>query len=350
MLRMTTQKLAFWPLALGMVLASRATLAGEESRLGVHFQQVVSGEELPSIVVEPAEGVQRLTIQLERTDGPAITLSSGALNPGARKSLPVKQAFGTVDYAAHFDATFANGDHSAFDMKFNLTRVDKLKLEIAPEEVLLEQRTLTFRVNNPAKTASLDVFGKDGQKLAGVVKNLVGTPGGTPVSMAWTDPGQEVLYIEVKVTDIAGFWKGIRLSPFSVNIPHEEIEFESGKWDIRTTEEPKLRKTLGLIKDTLDKFGKLIDLRLYVAGYTDTVGSKESNRGLSTSRARAIASWYAKNGLKIPLFFQGFGEDALAKPTPDETAEQANRRAFYILSGQTPPVSSNLPKANWGRL
>ena len=34
----------------------------------------------------------------------------------------------------------------------------------------------------------------------------------------------------------------------------------------------------------------------------------------------------------IPIYFQGFGEEVLAKPTPDETDEPLNRRALYILS------------------
>lgn len=359
--RTTIRKVVSWFAALGIALASRAALAGDESRLGVRFQQIVSGDDHPSILLEPREGVVSLKIRLERTEAAsqgsaagggsqsAPALSSGALAAGTHKALTVTQPFGTFDYTAHFETKFANGDNSAFDMKFSLTRVDKLKLELAAEDVNLEKRTLSFRINNPAKSATLEVYGKSGAKLAAVAKNLAGTPGGTAIAMSWTDPGEEVLYIELKVTDVAGFWKGMRLSPFTVNIPHEELEFESGKSDIRPTEEPKLQKTLGLIKDALEKYGKLIDMRLYVAGYTDTVGSKESNRVLSANRARAIAGWYAKNGLRIPIFFQGFGEDALAKPTPDETAEQANRRALYILAGQTPSTTTNLPKANWAR-
>jgi len=337
-------------LGLGLGLASSDALAGEEARLGVHFESLVSGDKQPQIVLEPPEAVSSVTIRLERQDGPTSSLSSGTIGAGARKLLAVSQPFGEYSYSAHFDATFANGGKTAFDMKFSLTRVDKLKLELQPEDVNLEKRTLAFRSNNPVQSASLELFGKDGQKLKTVERKLGGAPGGAPIPFTWDDPGAEILYMDFKVTDVAGFWKGIRLSPFRVDIPHEEVEFESGKWDIRATEEPKLKKTLGLIKEALDKYGKLIDIRLYVAGYTDTVGSKEANRTLSQSRARAIAGWYAKSGLRIPIFYQGFGEEVLAKPTADETAEQANRRALYILSGQIPASSPSLPRANWTKL
>jgi outer membrane protein OmpA-like peptidoglycan-associated protein len=341
---------ARWFWALGFTLASGDALAGEEARLGLHFQSLVSGDEQPAIVLEPPEGVASLTVQLQRQDGTSTKLSSGPVGAGARKLLPVSQPFGEFGYTAHFDATFVGGGKTSFDMKFALTRVDKLKLELSPEDVHLDKRSLGFRINNPAKRASLDLYGKSGAKIATVERDLGGAAGGSPLTFTWDDPKQEVLYMDFKVTDVAGFWKGIRLSPFSVDIPHDEVEFESGKWDIRASEEPKLRKTLGLIKDALDKYGKLIDIRLYVAGYTDTVGSKEANRTLSQSRARAIAGWYAKSGLRIPIFYQGFGEDALAKPTPDETAEQANRRALYILSGQVPATSTSLPRGSWTKL
>lgn len=339
-----------WLFGLGLALACGDALAGEEARLGIHFEQLVSGDKQPQIVLEPPEPVASVTVRLERQDGTTTTLTSGAVGAGGRKLLAVTQPFGEFAYAAHFDATFAKGDKTSFDMKFSLTRVDKLKLELQPEDVNLDKRTLVFRVNNPVRSASLELYGRNGQKLATVERPMQGAPGGTAHTFAWDDPKAEVLYMDFKVTDVAGFWKGVRLSPFRVDIPHEEVEFESGKWDIRASEEPKLKKTLGLIKDALDKYGKLIEMRLYVAGYTDTVGSKESNRTLSQNRARAIASWYAKSGLRIPIHYQGFGEDVLAKPTPDETDEQANRRAVYILSGQTPGTSTSLPRASWSKL
>ncbi|MBM4376441.1 MAG: OmpA family protein [Deltaproteobacteria bacterium] len=350
MTRTMARQAASWCFALGLALATGEAIAGEEARLGLHFQSLVSGDEQPAIVVAPPEGVASLSVQLERADGNASRLSSGPIGAGARKVLPVSQPFGEFGYSAHVDATFVAGGKTSFDIKFSLTRVDKLKLELAPEDVHLDKRTLGFRINNPAKRATLELYGKSGAKLATVERDLGGAAGGTPLTFTWEPLKEEILYMDFKVTDVAGFWKGIRLSPFSVDIPHEEVEFESGKWDIRASEQPKLQKTLGLIKEALDKYGKLIDIRLYVAGYTDTVGSKEANRTLSQSRARAIAGWYAKSGLRIPIFYQGFGEEVLAKPTADETAEQANRRALYILSGQIPASSPSLPRANWTKL
>ena len=52
----------------------------------------------------------------------------------------------------------------------------------------------------------------------------------------------------------------------------------------------------------------------------------------------------------IPVHYQGFGEDALAVQTPDETAEARNRRAVYVLAASAPAVQKALPRSAWRRL
>ena len=156
--------------------------------------------------------------------------------------------------------------------------------------------------------------------------------------------------MEFRVDDVAGFWTALKLEPFAVEIPHEDLVFDNGKWDIRPTEEPKLDHTYKLIREALEKHGKLIQLKLFVAGYTDTVGSDGDNQRLSNNRARSIASWFRRKGLKVPIYYQGFGEKVLAKKTPDNTPEPINRRAVYVLASQQPATSETLPKQNWARL
>jgi outer membrane protein OmpA-like peptidoglycan-associated protein len=94
----------------------------------------------------------------------------------------------------------------------------------------------------------------------------------------------------------------------------------------------------------------VVEIQLYVAGYTDTVGNSASNQGLSERRAKSIARWFSTRGFAQPIHFQGFGEDALAVGTPDETDQAANRRAIYILAAQPPPTGPTLPRSAWHRL
>lgn len=332
------------------LLAPLPARADVQSRLGITFASLVSGDEKPAILLTPSEGLRAVTVKLDRSDGNKSTVRSGAASAGAQVRIAVPQPVGQFGYKGHFDVVFASGESGALDMEFSLTRVDKLKLELLPSDVDLDARKLSFKINNPAQKATLEIYGKNGKKLKSEESVFNGTVGGTSLTMSWSDPGPDALYLDLKVYDIAGFWKGVRLTPFHVDIPHEEVEFENAKWDVRPSEEPKLKKTLALIREALEKHGQLIQLRLYIAGYTDTVGSKESNQVLSNNRARSIAAWYRKNGLKIPIYSQGFGEDILAKATPDETPEPVNRRAVYVLSNQSPAVNKAMPKSNWAPL
>ena len=110
---------------------------------------------------------------------------------------------------------------------------------------------------------------------------------------------------------------------------------------------PKLARTLEGVHAALIKFGNEFKAKLYVAGYTDTVGGREYNQDLSARRAQAIASWFQSNGLKVRACWQGFGEEALAVTTPDETPEARNRRTVHVLANQPPPTSGTFPRASW---
>lgn len=334
---------------LALLLAAPA-LADDAQRLGVQLMASVSGSEQPAVILEPRDEVKRVVIKLVREDKRTLTLTSPGVKAGERKSLPVQQEAGQFAYTADFEVDWADGERSTFKMKFTLSRAHKLEVTLKPEDVDLDARRIKLTINNPAKMAELIIVGQDGKPLKTITKDFAGAAPGTALEVTWPDPGGDILYMDLKVHDVAGFWKGVRLTPFSISIPHDDVEFESGKWEIRKSEEPKLEQTMKHIQEALAKHGTLLTLKLYIAGYTDTVGSKAANQTLSQNRARAIASWFRKHGLKIPIFYQGFGEEVLAKPTPDETDEQANRRAVYILSSQIPSKSGQIPRQNWSAL
>jgi outer membrane protein OmpA-like peptidoglycan-associated protein len=128
------------------------------------------------------------------------------------------------------------------------------------------------------------------------------------------------------------------------------VNFDSGKWDLRPEELPKLDKSYELISEAVSKFGSLATLRLYVLGFTDTVGGTQYNRGLSLNRARAIAQYFRKKGLRIAIYVEGFGEEALAVGTPDETDEPKNRRAQYLITIDEPELKVVPFAPHWQRL
>ena len=168
--------------------------------------------------------------------------------------------------------------------------------------------------------------------------------------MTWEQKPDEVVgQFQLRAYDQANYWSGIESVTF-VDIPHQDVIFESGKWDIRPTEEPKLTEPLERIQQQLKAVAGVLQIELYIGGYTDTVGQAADNLDLSRKRAHAIATWFSAHGIKVPIQSQGFGETALKVPTADGVDEARNRRASYVLSVQPPPASRGFPARNWVRV
>ncbi len=92
---------------------------------------------------------------------------------------------------------------------------------------------------------------------------------------------------------------------------------------------------------TLSELGRALSsdtLRSYhfrIEGHTDTVGSPEANKELSTRRAQTVVSFLADKFKIDPsrLEAAGMGEDGLLVQTPANTAEPRNRRVQVINLG-----------------
>jgi len=339
--------------ALLLVLVAAPSQAGDASHLGLEYETIVKGR-APALSFTPSAPIRSLVVELVGDAGPYAgkrqTLKVGGVGVGATKKVPFKQELGTVTYKASLHVGWGDGTKDTYTVEFSATRVGELKLDIKTEDVDLDARRLRVRITNPASAAELSIFGEDGDVIGSerVTFDPPAEPGAN-LEVTWDEVPAKVLYMQLKVTDVAGFFVGVKVTPFSISIPHEDVLFEFGSSSVRPSEDPKLTHTIGLVNDALKKHGTLLQLKLFVAGYTDTVGDKERNRALSLARAHAIAAWFRKAGLRIPIYYTGFGEDVLAKPTPDETEEQANRRAVYILSTHT-PTGPDVPPSTWRQL
>ena len=143
--------------------------------------------------------------------------------------------------------------------------------------------------------------------------------------------------MELRVYDASDSWSDFELLPFAVDIPHEDVVFETARAEIRSAEEPKLETAYDAILEAIREHGADLKARLYIMGHTDTVGSPADNQLLSQRRAAAIARWFtARGGIALPILAQGFGEARPLIKTADNTDEPRNRRAQYVLAAQAP--------------
>ncbi|TMQ03581.1 MAG: OmpA family protein [Deltaproteobacteria bacterium] len=219
----------------------------------------------------------------------------------------------------------------------------------------LDGHVLQFQVSRPVASAELVAIGEDGKELGSGTAAYHDERPGTWLSVSWTQPaGARVLMLKLRVTAGDGKVTNVELTPWSVAVEHEDVNFATNSYVIEPGEDAKLDASLAKIGEIVKRSEKFVKMQLYVAGHTDTVGPSAKNRTLSLDRARAIAAYFRRKGLALPIAFAGFGEDVLKLKTPDETDERRNRRADYVIAprGAPPPFRGPYLKAHatWKQL
>ncbi|MBI3184950.1 MAG: OmpA family protein [Myxococcales bacterium] len=307
------------------------------------------GQGVPTLNVHIVEPIAGFEVKLKRSDGKDVLVRGGG-RPGDVRKIQLTQPEGKLGYKGELSVNLPNGSTSSMPLEFDAELFGPLRMKLEKEDVDLENRKLTFRLSRPAGKAHLKVLMDTGRVAMDDDVLFIGEPADTPLELTWPTASGRVMRIDLQAYDTSTFFTGVELYPWQVDIPHEEVSFDTAKWDIRPVEQPKLDKSLSDIQEAVSKYGRLAEIKLYVAGHTDTQGGTSYNRGLSLNRARSIGAYFRRKGLRIPVFYEGFGEEALMVPTPDETDEQRNRRAEYIITIQ-PPVLKNPPfPPKWQRL
>ena len=355
MMRMRTSLVLAAAVAVGLTgLAAPAHAQDAAAELGLQMRTVVDRSQgNPAFLLRPQRAVKKLTIRLERDGARPQTLRVGRVGAGQEKVVDFDQSPGTFHYKATFTGQWADGGKLALEITFESTSVEPLTIHMDKKDVDLDGKKLRMRLSRPPERVEYVVLGDGGRELDRGERHYTGHGGDgadTDIELRWSSGAGNVERIKIRAYDRYGFWVGHELIPFTVFIPHDEVEFAFGEAVIRASEEAKLVTTLGELREALDRHAGEIEIQLYIAGYTDTVGNRRDNLDLSEQRAKAIASWFRRRGVRVPIFYQGFGEDVLAVATPDETREPRNRRALYVLSAGAPAPCKPVPRDHWKRL
>jgi outer membrane protein OmpA-like peptidoglycan-associated protein len=220
-------------------------------------------------------------------------------------------------------------------------KLSPLKVTVDRSKVDIEHHHLEVVLSRTAKTVDIKELGDSGSVLADETHDFSGKAAGTPLLVTWQPSSDEpVARIEVFGHDTDGYYAGVAIVPWAVKIPHQEVLFDTDKADIKASQKPKLEESYGKIKDAIEAHKDLGAIKLFIAGHTDTVGTASHNLELSRRRAKAIAYWFKKRGLSIPVLWEGFGESVPAVKTGDEVDEPRNRRVDYILAIEPPALKA----------
>ena len=230
-----------------------------------------------------------------------------------------------------------------------------LSVKFFEAESQLESGRLVFSSTRPLERIEIAAFGDEGT-LQWADKVSVKLLPNHKIE-AHFEPREDVpRRLELKVFDTTGSWQSFRVVRWYAAVPHEDVLFESGSADVQESELPKLKEAQEAVMTEIERFrvamgdpNAMVDLQLYVAGYTDTVGDKVDNQNLSTKRALSISRAFRQLGIQLQIRYAGFGEDALLVQTPDSTKESKNRRALYIVAN-TPPSGIMFPRRTWRSL
>jgi outer membrane protein OmpA-like peptidoglycan-associated protein len=242
---------------------------------------------------------------------------------------------GKVKWSGSLSVVFADKSEGSMPVSFSTEVLGSFRFSIKDEDIDLVNHSIIVTSERDTAKIELEVYTDEGALLAGTSKEFDKVKAGTPMKLEWSPrTAGDVLRLHVVVTDTATATQSGDWFPYTVSIPHEDVEFETGKDAVRPSEEPKLKAAIAEIDKALKRFGPALQadkhgLRLMVTGHTDTVGNAAGNKALSDRRAQSIAKWFARAGVKVPIYARGMGEDDLKVDTPDETENQSNRRVDY---------------------
>ena len=286
-------------------------------------------------------------------DGQTIRKTLPNLKAGQTHKITWKQSASQAKYELELQG---GGMHANFAFEVAKAApagaVGKLQL-LASREDIVKRHNATYKTPFGIAAYEYKVYDGDGDVIASDTITAEVAPGSS-FTIKW--PPAEVFMIWVRAEDQFGrFAEDVRV-PWAVEIPHTEINFDSGKSNIKVDEAPKLDEALAVAFHelvALDKVNQAVrgslTPKLFIVGYTDTVGSAAANQKLSNNRARSIAEYFHERGFWAEIYYAVMGERGLRVETGDNVDEVRNRRALYLLGVDKPMAGGQIP-SQWSKL
>jgi hypothetical protein len=330
-------------LMMGILLCITPTFANS---LDFNYNPSLETGDKPSFILIPSGPVKELHV---------VITAGGKEYKESRSNLPANKEIvfswpkdpSVTNAMATVRCVFQDGYVSEAQLPIEYSFGGMLKVDLSTASTKMDERLFEVFVSGYVDSAEVISYGAKKALLDRSTVSINDGPG--RISIPWKGEKDEVVLIDVTLegnNSIAGF----TYSPWFLDIPHQDILFESNSASILPEEEWKLESTHVELNETLEKYGSVVPVKLFIGGCTDTVGNSQHNKDLSMARARSLAQWLRNHGYSHPIYYYGFGEGLKAVETGDGVDEPQNRRAIYIVSSNPPPSSSGIPSVNWKEL
>ncbi len=219
--------------------------AGAYAQDAVTLEVVRKGQKkqsVPQLVVLPQVDIDVLTVRV--ACGGAHAKHLGPVKMGMRIALELDTSIGVHTCSGSLAVYFDDGSEGEMPLSFEVQMLPQLGITAPKDQVDLEGHNLNVLLDRPAASVEVELFGLSGQSVGVASVEAYGQAAGTPITVHWADPGEEVIRLLVTGKDQNGFWSQLELKPWFYEIPHEDVVFETAKSEIREQEAPKLQDTL----------------------------------------------------------------------------------------------------------
>lgn len=248
-----------------------------------------------------------------------------------------------------------DGGTESVNFELNVLSAGPLSVKFFEKESQLESGLLVFSSTRPLERIELSAFGDIGE-LQWEDKLSLKSSSKNKFEAQFIPREKVPRRLEIKAIDTTGAWQSFRVVRWYAAVPHKDVLFDTGSAEVLNRELPKLKEAHDSVMAEIKRFqvamgdpNAKLDIQLYVAGYTDTVGDQKDNLQLSQARALTISKTFRQLGIPLNIHYAGFGEEALLVQTADSTSESKNRRALYIVS-TAPPTGIMFPRRAWRTL
>ncbi|MCA9651415.1 MAG: OmpA family protein [Myxococcales bacterium] len=333
-------------------LAAVVATAGDPVTYEYSPQTDASGK--VSFTLQFHEGSSGVEVVITGDDGSKVKKSIGTVKAGKDVTITWTQKSSAVRYEMELSAETLSGNFTFEVVKAGPKgAVGKLKFKSSREDIV-DRHQATYQTPFALTNYEYKVIDDDGDVIASDIVTD-GVAANKSFTIKW-DSNASVFMIEVRGEDQYGRFVEDRRVPYSAEIPHTEVNFDSGKFDIKPGEMPKLDEAVAVAfheLDALDRVNEAVQAnlttQLYIVGYTDTVGNAAKNQTLSQARAKAIAKYFYDQGFWAEIYYAGMGERGLRVETDDNVDEVRNRRALYLIAFQKPGAGGQIP-GSWTKL
>ncbi len=311
--------------------------------LDIGYDAVISKGMSPTLYITPSADIKEIKVGID-ANGQHYDFVKTGEPAGQEMNFSWKADPNATMVNAEIYAVFSDGYVAEAIMPMEFSYGAGLTVDYASVKADRQKEELSVRVSQLVQTAEIVAYGAEKKVLDQQTLSLNSGPG--EITLPWLGGVKDTVLIDVTLRNADSF-AGFTYSPWYLDIPHQDVLFESNAYVIDESEEWKLESTLKELQEVLRKYGSVVPVKLYIAGCTDTVGEASHNKQLSNQRAKAISDWLRGHGYDAPIYYYGFGESLLAVKTGDGVDESANRRVLYIVTSDTPP---DLPAVSWRQL